>query len=390
MQRMDTEEALTSHYVNAMIYGKPGTGKTTFGVTASGLGPVLVLLSERQGAVHIKQAAQRLGVPLPRVLFMENLQDYRDVLRALKADRELPFRIITNQGEVVAEWETWPETVVLDSLTDLCARIMVDDIRRRAPQSADKTGLPRDADRFHFTLTDMVTNLIMLYRDAPVNTIFLCLLDDKMVGKGNNQKRVVSPKMPQRALPDTVAAAVNVIGATFRTIRDGVVNYGICTVGPDYMTLKPCAPLRNVEVPDFASWVTRLRGDDVELEEATSVLPEDLEGLQDPSDLVTEEGAQAEASAQIMCAECAMVPVDSEGAVCAGCEPEPETPSEEVLDNLSVQEAQQLISLTVTEAVLQGWRKRDSRTGVHNAIDKRLKALAKGRATVVRTEAANA
>ncbi len=73
MERLDTVEA--DQWINVGLYGPSGTGKTNFGVTASGLGPVLFLLSERQGMAHIREATKRLGCTLPRVLSVSVFTD---------------------------------------------------------------------------------------------------------------------------------------------------------------------------------------------------------------------------------------------------------------------------------------------------------------------------
>jgi hypothetical protein len=71
-------------YVSAAIYGKPGTGKTNFGVSAP---KPLIALTERQALIHVKAAAVRLGKPCPPVVFCESIQDLRDLVRACRGDK---------------------------------------------------------------------------------------------------------------------------------------------------------------------------------------------------------------------------------------------------------------------------------------------------------------
>ena len=271
MLNLMLDEGPIEELVKILVYGKPGTGKTTFGTSA----PFpLILLSERQGLPHIRAAAKRLIRKICGILFMETLQDYRNVLRALNGDKNKPFVVIkktneADEGTVVFTSAVWPESVVLDSLTDACDRVTAE-IREQSPQTVGSDGLPVDSERYYQVLGDRITKLIRAFRDTPVHVVFLCQLDDKMVGetrdKDAEKTRVVAPSLPMRKLPDVAAAAVNVVGITYRRRgesvkdQDAVWLYGVATVGPDYMTIKPCRPLRDFEVPDAQSWINRVNG----------------------------------------------------------------------------------------------------------------------------------
>lgn len=267
MQRLDLLDE--EKYVNAAFYGKSGTGKTSIGVTAP---KPLILLSERQGIVHVKQAAKRLGKPVPPVAFMQSFNDYRNVLNALRGDKAQPFRVYqqrtTEKGverDCVFELEEWPETVVVDSLTD-CGRLCVEEIRRQSPPQKGKDGLPTDSQRFWNVLGDRMKNLILGFRDAPVHSVFLALADDREVGEDDDKHRQCSPDLPMRRLADVLSSAVNAIGYTYRkTVREpnkttARIVYGVMTTGPEYMTLKPYRPLRDIELPDFSHWVNVING----------------------------------------------------------------------------------------------------------------------------------
>lgn len=270
MKRLDLEQD-AERYLKALIYGRPGTGKTGFGVSAD---DPLILLSERQGYEHVVDAARRLKKDLPPVLFMENVQDYRNVLRALHGDRTLPFVVQDEKGTTIVELTKWPRTLVIDSLTDACQRI-IDEIRTQSPPKVGKDGLPNDSERFWNVLSDRVAKLVYAFRDAPMNVVFLCLLDDRMVGDDSDDEdkksRWVGPQLPMRKMPGLVQAAVNVVGVTYRkngakdAAGDRVLEYGISTTGPDFMELKPFRPLRDSEVMDFSSWTRRINGQHVDL-----------------------------------------------------------------------------------------------------------------------------
>lgn len=260
-------------YLKALVYGQPGSGKTNFGVSAP---KPLILLSEHQAVPHLRAAAERMGVAPPMVLAMDNLMDYRHVLMACRADKAQPFVVRDTDGNEVFKAKEWPETVVLDSLTDAC-ELVSEEIRSQSPPKVGKDGLPVDSERYWNVLADRASKLIRSFRDLPMNVLFLCLLDDRVTGEGDEAKRTIGPALPMRKLPNTLQAAVNVVGVTYRkrgNAKDGVrpMVYGIMTTGPDYMALKPFPPLRDQEVTDFSSWCKRINGVD-----DGSVAPEPIE-----------------------------------------------------------------------------------------------------------------
>lgn len=259
-------------WIKALIYGKPGTGKTTFGVTAP---KPLILLSERQALTHVRHAAQRIGAADVQVLYMERMSDYRDVLRTLvigthnPAARSGPFTVRNAQGDTIYEAPTWPETIVLDSLTDAC-RLVDEEIQREARPKKGKDGLDVMPERYWQALGDRCEKLIRAFRDVDFHVLFLCLEDDKVQGEGDEAERIVVPSLPMRKLPAMVAAAVNVVGIMARRIQqargeagqpsdDAQILFGVRTVGPQHYLLKPYRPLVDLEVPNFGDWVRRIR-----------------------------------------------------------------------------------------------------------------------------------
>lgn len=249
-------------FIKAAIYGPPGTGKSSFGVTAPN---PLILLSERQGIAHIRAAAARLGRSVPPVLFMESLADYRMVLRALMTGAGKPTITVANDKGTVFYTGPYPSTVVLDSLTDAC-RLVTDEVMLEAPPEKAKDGLDKVSERHWAAQRDRSEKLIRAFRNVPAHVLFLCLADDRTSGEGDQQTRSVTPALSMRALPGFLCAAVNVVGITTReigktrdeTTGDRDIEFGIRTIGPSYFMLKPYRPLRDVEVPDFSSWVARL------------------------------------------------------------------------------------------------------------------------------------
>lgn len=256
-------------HVKALIYGPSGTGKTTFGVTAP---KPLILLNEPQARLSIVAAAKRLGVPVPPVLVMECVDDYRAVATALRGSKSKPFRVTLDGGEEIYCGE-WPETVVLDSLTEL-ADLIEADIKRQSPPRIAKDGLPEVSRRFWQEFKRRFIPLVKVFRDAPLHVLFLCLMDRRESGEDESKSLWVGPKLPMKSFPDVVMAAVNVVGVTYRTQankadEDGkrALVYGVSTAGPRYLETKPLDPLQAEEVTDFSDWVRRINEDEEEGEE---------------------------------------------------------------------------------------------------------------------------
>lgn len=257
MKRVDQE---ATQYLKAAVYGPGGSGKTNLGVTAH---KPLILLSESQGLLHVRQAAIRLGVPCPPTIQIETVADYRNILRAMHGDKTKPFRVFqavegSTDRELVFELEEWPETAVLDSLTD-AARIIVEGIREESPPKAGSDGLPVDSKRFWGALEDRLRGMITAFRDAPLHTLFLCLEDDREHGDEDARVRRIVPKLPMKAMPSVLCAAVNVMGYSYRReVRQAnkptETQFAVMFNGPETHLLKGCAPLRDRERPRFDKW----------------------------------------------------------------------------------------------------------------------------------------
>lgn len=274
MQLLNEEQT----YVKALIYGDPGTGKTNFGVSAP---TPLILLSERQALANIREAAKRTGKTAPNALYMDSLEDYREILFALKASGPGETLEIKENGKVLLSMP-YPETVVIDSLTDV-GELVKEDIERISPPQTGKDGLPNWSMRHWGNLGAKMQNLIIQFRNIPAHVIFLALKVDTEVGEGVEKSRLVGPALPMKKLSGTVAAAVNVIGITHRkTVKkevkkeDGTVDtvsetaYEVYTTGPDYAVTKPYRPLKDNEQPNFTSWVQRIR-DNMKMSKAEAI-----------------------------------------------------------------------------------------------------------------------
>lgn len=295
MRRLDANGGAPKElFLKAAITGVGGTGKTSFGVTAP---KPVIILTELQGMLHVEQAAHRLQIPTPPVLYAETAEDLRRIHKALRSpvyrggvDHATAAAVTTPEElaqvkrlvieEIGIDME-YPETVVLDSLTDACG-LLISEIREVSPQKIGRDGLPADAQRFWGVLIDRCVGVIKSFRDLPMHTLFLCQLDDRTSGEGEEAMRIVQPRLPTKQLAAELCHAVNVLGYTYRTQKDpkkaSQVVYGIATSGPEYMMTKQLPPLRPVEVPNFSSWVDRVRGLLTEAPDAPSA-PENMRDI---------------------------------------------------------------------------------------------------------------
>lgn len=285
-------------FVNIVVYGKSGSGKTTLGVTAP---KPFVLLSERQGYRSIRDAAEAAGVPVPPTLYLETVDDLRACLAALKGGSDEPIAVAlrecllpekydghgkANNGkgnlvppsdEEVAEVEEAiaslpylkPETIVCDSITDFFVLVSDDILNGMGNPVSSTDGLEVKPERYWGLLKDRSERLLRTIRDLPYNILFLCLLDDREVGKDESRQRVVGPDTPMRKLPSTLLASSNACGLAFveqHAVKQEVdqaatyqLSWRVRFAGPSWMTVKPIKPLRDVEEPHFGRWLEQLR-----------------------------------------------------------------------------------------------------------------------------------
>lgn len=262
MAKILTDDVQELHF-KALATGPSGSGKSSLGATAP---KPLILLSESQGKMSIVQRAKALGLPRPSILQVDTLQDYRDVVKALHGDKGKPFKVINKDVGVILEGE-WPETVVLDSLSDACELVM-SEVKADAPPKRGDDGLEVFSQRHWGALGDRSAKLIRAFRDVPVHTLFLCLQDERLNETSDGTStRWVGPQMPMRKLPNVVMQATNLAGMLTRRSRkdpdnpegDRILEWGFRTVGPGWMMCKPCRPLKDLEEPNFTQWVETMK-----------------------------------------------------------------------------------------------------------------------------------
>lgn len=275
---------------NLLIFGPSGVGKTTLGVTAPD--PV-ILLAERQGFESVRDAAARLGKPVPPTFWVRTRDDVAKCVAAFQSE-VFPLAVLARwfggeselkDGESLsAEQETaiaeavaalpytQPKTIVCDSVTEMFQQVW-DHILTQAPAKIAKDGLPDTNMRHWGAMKERCAAFIRSFRDLPYHVIFLALEDDKETGDDDARQRVVGPATPMRTIPGMLAAACNAVGqAQIRTVRqadekapDGVRNDLVRYVrffAPSYVLTKPHERLAADEQPDVSKWFAQMEGGD--------------------------------------------------------------------------------------------------------------------------------
>jgi hypothetical protein len=257
-------------YLKAGIMGPSGSGKSSLGATAP---RPLILLSEKQGKDPALARARALKLPDPTIVEVDSLQDYRDCIKSMHGDRSKPFRWVAQDGTCIVEMDPWPETLVLDSLTDACELVEAS-IRQDAPPKKGEDGLDTFSQRHWNELKRRCQRLIRAFRDLDCNVLFLTLVDEKTTETSDGvTTRSIVPMLPMRKLPDILMQATNVCGYMQRKVvrdedgsvlldgesRNMVLAVKVITNAPSYVKVKPCEGLDDLEVPDFTSWVERYR-----------------------------------------------------------------------------------------------------------------------------------
>ncbi len=271
MKRIDQEE---NPFFKFTIFGESGTGKTTLGTTAP---KPLFLLSERQGLNSIKEACQKADKPIPPVLFMESMNDYRNVLRALHGDKEKPFKVLYPVGpkeedrfEIAYEGD-WPETIVIDSITDALNKLM-NELLKEAPPPMQSDGLREMQMRHWGALRSRCERLIRLFRDVPTHVVYLALRESREANE--KSEPFTGPDLPMKALPGALMGCVNVSGMTRRDlvpkfddeghpmVKNGKAlrefRFSVQTRGPNHMAVKAPLALDSKETPNISDWIDKL------------------------------------------------------------------------------------------------------------------------------------
>ena len=168
-------------YVNGLVYGESGVGKTVFASTA----PRPILWLEAEGGTHSIPDVNGIDVAT-----VQSLDTYRETLRFLDANPGLY------------------QTLVVDSLTESSAGLMTEimDATVRADEARDKYEPQFKEWR---RLTEVMREIVRAYRDLPINTVITALQRedvDEMSGRVKVRPRL-SP-----ALADEMPGYMDFVG----------------------------------------------------------------------------------------------------------------------------------------------------------------------------------
>jgi hypothetical protein len=257
-------------FVNVLISGESGTGKTAFASTAP---KSLYLAFERQAELVVRKHQRERGVgSCVGILFPESAEDLRAVVRAFHGPRDRTFTVLDREtGQIVFESDDWPITLVIDSVTD-AVKLIQDEIDSRVRLEMASDGFADRNMRRRGAYKEECERMFRGVRDVGAHVLWLAILDEGIdEASDGSKKRYAGPLLLAKGHRPTLMQTTNVAGISRRRVhapeRDSETNeitnearieYGIQLVGPTYLPLKEYRPLGDFEVPDFSDWLTRI------------------------------------------------------------------------------------------------------------------------------------
>lgn len=255
-------------FVNVLITGDSGSGKTSFAASAP---KSLYLAFERQAELVVRQRQRETGVgSCVGLLFPENAEDLRSVVRAFHGPRDQPFSILNREtGELVFESADWPLTLVIDSVTD-AVKLFREEIDARVPLQVASDGFYDRNMRRRGAYREESERMFRAVRDLPVHVLWLAILEEGMdEASDGSKKRYAGPSLLAKTHRPALMQTTNIAGVSRRRVHppkheEGVeveparIEYVIQLVGPTYLPLKEYRPLGDFEQPDFSSWLERI------------------------------------------------------------------------------------------------------------------------------------
>jgi len=179
----------SSEWVSLVVYGRSGTGKTTFIGTLPK--PLLVLDINDRGTISIK------AQPDTYVMEVTSWDEIEEVYWYLQSGNH-PFK-----------------SVALDTVTQLQDLAI-------AKISGDDGGVMSLSRRGWGEVAGLMRTWILNYRDLPLHKGFIC--QDRITGDDSDEMEMITPEVGPAVSPSvakTLTAAVDVVGHTF--IREKVV-----------------------------------------------------------------------------------------------------------------------------------------------------------------------
>jgi len=187
------------NYLNLLIYGHPGAGKTYLAGTAQDhemTSPVLVLDVEG-GTVTLRK---RTGIDVIQVRSPQHMKEIHDSLRT------------DNNG--------YYKTVVIDSITELQKLDMREVMREMLQKRPDRD--PDVPDKREWGISgEHIRRIIRAYRDLEMNTIFTALMVDYKDDKSGQV--TFSPSLPGK-LRNEVPGFIDIVGYLHVTVQGEEIN----------------------------------------------------------------------------------------------------------------------------------------------------------------------
>jgi hypothetical protein len=222
LERVIKAKETEQDFIKALVYGNSGTGKSTMCGTAPR--NILYLWTERQGVISFKRVA-----PNQDTLEIDSL----DTLRAALSELRAPGHGYS--------------TVCLDSLSEM-QRLIIDE------QVSKTTGKEEPTISDWKVIIDRTASLVRAYRDLPMHVVVTALAEESIV---NESDRLIRPSVSGRKLPGQLAQYFNLVGYSFKVVKDKSITYKVLIEGKDDFTCKGLPGLRYREDPDITYWYER-------------------------------------------------------------------------------------------------------------------------------------
>jgi len=245
--------------IKALLYGDPGTGKTSLGATMPQ--PSLHLLSEGHGDLAVKRVQ-----PNADIIKIKNYDHLIRILDGLTFE-DHPYK-----------------SVCLDSLTDMQEMVKKN---MKGDEVAVKMSLPDWG-----TLQELTKDVVKRFRDLDVHVCVIALSADTQEPDG---PIIRGPAMAGKKLPKSLPAYFNIVGYmmkkddpdTNEPVHRTVMHAGERLVTKTHPALDP------VEVPDFSVWVNKINageGGNMPTEVTTKDRPVDPEAAaQDLAEIIVDD-----------------------------------------------------------------------------------------------------
>lgn len=241
--------------VKALVYGEPGTGKTSLGATMPQ--PSLHLLSEGHGDLSVKRVQ-----PDAEIIYIKNHQ------HLLKILDKLTYRSHKYKS------------VCLDSLTDMQEMVMKN-------MKGDKVAAKMVLQDWG-TLQELTKDVVKRFRDLDLHVCVICLSADKQEEGG---PLIRGPLLTGQKFPKKLPSFFNIVGYQIKRTPDDsnvAIHRTVMDAGEGYIT-KTHPALDPVELPDFSVWVDKINSHE------GGTMPEEVTHVERPKDPEAEAIAEAEA-----------------------------------------------------------------------------------------------